>query len=382
MKIVYENSIPHGADYFSQLGSAQAFATGSLRASDLHDCDYLAVRSTTVVNEALLRQAPRLKMVATATAGTNHMDLQYLNQRGLAWQDAGGCNAVAVAEYVVSVLLNSYLYRQLDLSRITVGIIGAGHVGTALSRLLHALNISYVLNDPLRQEAGDSRAFVDLEEALQCDVVSLHVPFTDSGKHATQNLLSADRLALLSADQLLINACRGEVIEETALIQRLQQPNAPTVVLDVYMHEPAINSQVVDNIWLSTGHIAGHSIEGKLRGTQMVYDAFCAHANRSNDLELEDFLAAPLPIAFTPDDPSVEALSYSQLSHLLLSIYDVREDDGLFRQMMAKSNQFAEFRKAYRVRREFNAYTLRLSGVVSEGILRQLTGLGFILETV
>lgn len=382
MKILYENSIPHGADYFSQLGSAQAFATGSLSATDLQDCDYLAVRSTTVVNETLLIQAPRLKMVATATAGTNHMDIEYLNQCGLAWQDAGGCNAVAVAEYVVSVLLNSYLHRQLDLSRITVGIIGAGHVGTALSRLLHALNISYVLNDPLRQQAGDSRAFVDLDEALQCDVVSLHVPFTRSGSHATENLLNAGNLALLGEDQLLINACRGEVIEETALIQRLQQPDAPTVVLDVYMHEPAINQQVVDNIWLSTGHIAGHSIEGKLRGTQMVYDAFCAHANRPSELELEDFLAAPLPIDFTPEDPSVEALSYSQLSRLLLSIYDVREDDGLFRQMMAKSNQFAEFRKAYRVRREFNAYTLRLSGMVSEGILRQLTGLGFILETI
>lgn len=382
MKILYEDSIPHGHDYFSQLGEARSYPMGTNPAEWLSDCDYLAIRSTTRVDETLLRQATQLKMIATATAGTNHMDTAAIEQHSIAWRDAGGCNAVAVAEYVVSVLLNARRQKQLDLDRITVGIVGAGHVGTALSRLLGALNISYVLNDPIRQQQGDKRHFVSLDEALECDVVTLHVPFTITGEYATANLIGADQLSRLTSSQLLINACRGEVIDETALKQRLQRADAPVVVLDVFNHEPDIDTELLPLIWLASAHTAGHSVEGKIRGTQMVYEQFCEHANVTRQLTLEDFLASPLPVDFTPQDPSMEALGWDELSELLLSIYDVAEDDRDFRNALAQGESFARIRKQYRVRRECNSYTLRLTGVVSEGILRQLTGLGFILETL
>ncbi|QPG06681.1 4-phosphoerythronate dehydrogenase [Salinimonas marina] len=382
MNILYESSIPHGGEYFSALGQARSFETGALSPADLANVEYLAVRSTTVVNAALLQEAKQLKMVATATAGTNHLDIPYLESANIAWRDAGGCNAIAVAEYVVSILLKASVEDKIQLDRITVGIVGAGHVGTTLSRLLEALNISYVLNDPPREEAGDSRNFVALEEIMACDVISLHIPFTREGAHPTAGLIGARQLAGLSAHQLFINACRGEVVDEQALAQRLQQKPAPTAVLDVFMNEPAIDTRLLDFLWFATGHIAGHSIEGKLRGTQLVYEAFCEAAAQPVALQMEDFLAAPMPFDFTPRDPSVEALSFAELAQLLLGIYDIAEDDRLFRQMMAESNQFTAFRKGYRVRREYNAYTLRLSGVVSEGILRQLTGLGFTLETL
>ncbi|WP_218355342.1 4-phosphoerythronate dehydrogenase [Alteromonas lipotrueiana] len=382
MNILYESSIPNGADYFTSLGNAKSFDTGALQPGDLTDCDYLAVRSTTPVTASLLAQAKQLKMVGTATAGINHIDTDYLDNQGINWSSAGGCNAIAVAEYVVSILLKAYQSNKIQPDRITVGIIGAGHVGTALSRLLQSLNISYVLNDPPRQEAGDNRSFVSLEEALSCEVISLHIPYIKDGKYPTANLIHAEHLASLLPHQLFINACRGEVVDEAALKARLQKDNAPTAVLDVFWHEPDIDTDLLNSLWFATGHIAGHSIEGKLRGTQLIYEAFCQARKQPTLLQMDDFLAMPMPIDFMPRDPSVEALSYNELTQLLLSIYDIAEDDRIFRQIMAESNKFAAYRKAYRVRREFNAYTLRLSGVVSEGILRQLTGLGFTLETL
>ncbi|WP_018982102.1 4-phosphoerythronate dehydrogenase [Salinimonas chungwhensis] len=382
MKILYEDTIPRGREYFSTLGEARSYAAADVTPHAVSWCDYLAVRSTTPVNETLLQQAESLRLVATATAGSNHLDKTYLQGQGIPWHDAGGCNAIAVAEYVVSILLTAHQQEKLDLSRIRVGIVGAGHVGTALSNLLNALGIAFVLNDPPREQNGDKRNFVGLEEALCCDVVTLHVPFVKDGLHPTVNLLNEKHLAALNSSQLLINACRGEVIDENALLQRLRSSQPPLVALDVYQNEPHINRDLLAHLWLATGHTAGHSVEGKLRGTQMVYEQFCEHAQKPVKLQLDDFLVAPEAISFTAENPSMEALNWDELCALLLSMYAVTEDDHGFRQAMKEEGQFSEYRKQYRVRREFNAYTLQLNGVVSEGILRQLTGLGFVIETL
>ena len=382
MKILYEDTIPRGYDYFSSLGEAVSYSAATVTSDDVASCDYLAVRSTTPVNEELLSNAENLHCVATATAGSNHIDKHYLEERDIVWRDAGGCNAVAVAEYVLSVLLIAHRDKKLDLSRIRVGIVGAGHVGSSLANLLGALDIAYLLNDPPRQKAGDRRHFVDFSEILSCDVISLHVPFVKEGAHKTHHLIDADVLKSLGADTLLINACRGEVINEEALLQRFDNGSAPTVVLDVFDNEPNINTGLLRHVWLATGHIAGHSIEGKLRGTQLVYEHFCELAQKPVKLDMDDFLAAPQPISFMPRDPSMEALNWDEISSLLLSIYDVTIDDKDFRNAMQAGESFSGYRKQYRVRREFNAFTIALSGVVSEGILRQLTGLGFTIETL
>lgn len=375
-RIFFEESIPRGEAYFSTLGDATSFNGPSLTAEQLTHVDYLAVRSTTAVNEALLAKADKLKLVTTATAGTNHMDKSALDAVGIPWRSAGGCNAVAVAEYVVSVLMNAYRSKQLNLSRITVGIVGAGHVGTALAERLHALNIAYKLCDPPLQQAGDHRHFVSMDEILECDVITLHVPFVKAGEHATGHLLDAGRIAGLTSAQLLINACRGEVVDEAALLQRLQQPEPPTVVLDVFFSEPEINQALLPFLWLATPHIAGHSVEGKLRGTQMAYEHVCEAMDVSPSLTMDGFLAVPEAMPFTPKDRTAEALDWDSLSELLLSIYDVSNDDRLFRQDTSKSG-FLHMRKHYPVRRECGSHFLRIPAPVSEGIVEQLSGLGF-----
>lgn len=382
MKIFVEDTIPFGEDYFSTLGSVRSYAWQTIQPSDLRDCDYLVVRSTTSVAPELLTEARHLKLVTTATAGINHMDTDYLNEVGIQWNSAAGCNAVAVAEYVISALLRAALDKRLNWPDMTVGIVGAGNVGTALSRYLSELGINYKLCDPIKQKEGDKRDFVTLEEALACDVVSLHVPFTRRAPFATEKMIGHDALAALLPTQILINACRGEVIDEAALQARCQRSDAPTFILDVFDKEPDIDMHTLQLAWLATPHIAGHSVEGKVRGTQLVYEQVCRAMGLTPTLALTDFLESVEPVELCLSSPGAPELNVTDLSRVWFAVYDIQDDDRHFRQGMAKSNQFASLRKHYRVRRECSAYTLLFPHELSAGIRRQLTGLGFNSRTI
>ena len=160
MKILFEDTIPLGHEYFSGLGDVSRYAWQTLTPEDIKHTDILAVRSTTKVNEALLSQASQLQFVTTATSGTNHIDKNWLDSQGISWNSAGGCNAIAVAEYVLSALLLADQAGKIDINAITVGIVGAGHVGTALAKRLSVLNIQYKLCDPPLSASGDTRKFL------------------------------------------------------------------------------------------------------------------------------------------------------------------------------------------------------------------------------
>ena len=374
MNILYEESIPEAQAYFSSLGYAVAFSTGQHQTAALSDAEVLLVRSTTQVNAALLDAAPHLRWVGTATAGSDHLDKQALSERGIEWVSAAGCNAVAVAEYVVSVLLCAHLERGLDLTQARIGIVGAGQVGSALSRHLDALGVQYLLYDPPLQEQSDPRKWASWADILACDVITLHVPLVEEGDHPTRRLIDDEVLSQLRAPQLLINACRGEVVDQHALMRRLSQPNAPSVVLDVFDNEPFIDAQLLPLLWLATPHIAGHTIEGKLRGTQQLYNSLCAWRNQPATKQLEQFLPLIDPIAL----PSMSCLD--ELSTLLLSIYDIRLDDRQLRLHMAQSASFAPLRKHYRVRRELSAHRLTLANGASPEWMKTLSRLGFRLS--
>ncbi|GGW95129.1 4-phosphoerythronate dehydrogenase [Alteromonas halophila] len=381
MTILVEDTIPFGDEYFSTLGHVRRYAWQSLTPAELSDVDYLVVRSTTKVTPALLAKASKLKLVTTATAGTNHMDTHFLDKAGIAWNSAAGCNALAVAEYVISALLHAARDNRLRWPQCTVGIVGAGNVGTALARVLTVLGINYKLCDPPRQEAGDPREFVSLSEVLNCDAISLHVPLIKSGKHATQGMVNATVLAQLTASQALINACRGEVVDEAALVERCQADAPPTVILDVFENEPAIDLITMDLAWLATPHIAGHSIEGKVRGTQLVYEQVCQAMGLTPTLELDDFLTAVEPVHIQLSSPDASSLTLPDLTSIWHRVYDIQYDDRHFRKGMAESDQFASLRKHYRVRRECAAFTLMFPHTLSAGIRRQLNGLGFRFST-
>ena len=352
MKIYYEDSLPYAQEFFAELGECEVFSHRTVTAEQVADADILLVRSTTKVNEALLHLNQQLQYVATATAGTNHMDFQYLDSRGIAHGSAGGCNAVAVAEYVLSALFVMAEKLQWNLRTKVVGIVGAGHVGSALQRKLEALGISYKLCDPPLAATNDARRFVDLDEIMDCDVITLHVPYIKEGEYQTQHMFDAKRLARLTQRQVLINACRGDVVDNQAALELLQQGKELKLVLDVWENEPTINQQLVPYVKLATAHIAGHTIEGKARGTEMLYQQLCKRLGLPVNKQLSDYLPSPEPALLElPLQESAEDV----IRDLVLAVYDIAQDDLQFKASIGEAEQFRYIRKHYPIRREFAA---------------------------
>ncbi len=275
MKIVADENImalttrlPNAIDWVLKPGRA-------ICAADLVDADALLVRSITRVDEHLLKGSP-VGFVATATSGTDHLDLPWLAANGIAVADAAGANANAVAEYVIASLAELMLEENLPLWKLTVAVIGVGHVGSALLAKLTALGISCVACDPFQQIlAGVS--YVELNTALQADVICLHTPLTDHVSYPTYHMLDEHRLKKINPAAIIVNAGRGEVIDNKALLAHLHQCPQQRVILDVWENEPKPSPQLLQKVFIGTPHIAGYSVEAKLASTKAVAAALIKH---------------------------------------------------------------------------------------------------------
>ncbi|MBC3764518.1 4-phosphoerythronate dehydrogenase [Neptunicella marina] len=371
MKIYYEDSMPYAERFFSQWGECQAFSGKTVTPAQIADAGMLFVRSTTKVNQALIGECKNLKFVATATAGFNHIDIEYLNQRNIPYYVAAGCNSVSVAEYVVSCLCELARRYNWHLPDKTVGIVGAGQAGSALARKLDALGMRYLLCDPPKLAEGDPRSFVDMDAIMQCDIISLHVPLVTAGEHPTQHLFDAKRLAELNENQLLINACRGEVLDNNALLALYQQGAQRKVVLDVWENEPDIVYELIPYVDIATAHIAGHSVEGKANGTEMVYQAAAKHFSLPNSISLQPMLPQPEHAVI---ELSNQPLDWSDLYAVVKKSYDVALDDKTFRNKVVSATDFEYIRKNYAIRREFAALQVNAGNCA---LSQAIYGLGF-----
>ncbi|GAL08689.1 erythronate-4-phosphate dehydrogenase [Photobacterium aphoticum] len=351
------------------------------------------IRSVTKVNAALLSKANALKFVGTATAGQDHVDEALLADKGITFTAAPGCNKVGVAEYVLSSLMVLGQQQGFSLFDKTVGIIGAGNVGSYLAQCLDALGIRYLLNDPLKQAQGDPRTFHSIEAIQQqCDVITLHTPITRDGDYPTHHLVDAAFLGQLKAGSILINAARGPVVDNQALKAALlvsQQQHAQdvgirphlTAVLDVFEQEPQVDLALLPLLAFATPHVAGYGLEGKARGTTMVYNRFCEFLGVDKAVEAASLLpVAPVPLVAL-SQPWDEATLFS----LTQLVYDVRRDDGVFRREMGQTEEgsaemataFDRMRKNYWDRREYSAITV--AGEATFGV-ESLAQLGFTVE--
>lgn len=381
MLIVADENIPLLDSFFGDIGQIRRVSGRTLSAGDVRDADILLVRSVTRVNQALL-EGSRVKFVGTATIGTDHVEMAWLQTQGIAFCAAPGCNANSVAEYVLSVLSVYAERRGLeDWSELSVGVIGAGNVGGELARKLDRLDYTVKVCDPPRAERGDEGEFVSLEEALACDVVTLHTPLTRETAHPTYHLLDAARLAQLNQDQLLINTSRGGVIDGGALLDRLNGANPPTVVLDVWEQEPRISPQLVDRVWLATPHIAGYSLEGKVQGTEMIYLALCRFLGLPVRKKAGQFLPEPAlsKLSFTSSAEEMTAANAA-----IRCCYDPRRDDAQLRLAMGlpadeRGPAFDRLRRDYPVRREFSSVKIQLKGT-SKSLQDTFRALGFKLK--
>lgn len=354
MNIYIDENIPYAKVFFSELGNVNFFSGRSVNAMQLADADVLLVRSITTVNEKLLKLNTCLKFVGTATIGTDHIDQQYLQKRGVTFTSAPGCNKISVAEYILSSLLVLTEKLQFQLVNKRVAIVGAGNTGTAVFERLTALGVNCKLYDPPLQLSGDKREFCSFSDALEADIISLHVPKTTTGLFPTVHMFDEKVLRQLTPSQILLNASRGDVIDNQALLKLAKDKLTPTLVLDVWENEPNIEKKLLPFVEIATPHIAGYSLDGKARGTEMLYNALCEFQSLQPKYSISDFLPSAAVHATTIS----QNLNQSLVKSLIHLIFDVRRDDCLFRQMIDQVNGFDTMRKTYQERREFSTLTV------------------------
>lgn len=343
--------------------------------SDVKDADALLIRSVTRVNAELLHNS-RIRFVGTATSGLDHIDRDYLEANTIYLADAAGSNANAVTDYCLAALAFAILHRGLQIADARIAVIGAGHVGGLLVHKLRRLGLQPLVCDPPLQQNGAPGEFCTLEEAACCDVVSLNVPLEESGEHRTRALVNTDILSSMPASGVLINSCRGEVIDEAALRKHLQDNELFTVVLDVWQNEPRINPVMMALADIATPHIAGYSARAKDEAAARIVCAL----KRFYGIET---YSADTHVGSSNWDAGQGTIGLGCRSawDTVLQHFDLPKLTSEFRQVYKSGNEkqaFDAMRRQLASRREFCETALR---DVPEEAAGLLGALGFRLET-
>ncbi|GJL54565.1 MAG: erythronate-4-phosphate dehydrogenase [Nitrospirales bacterium] len=377
ISIVAGESIPYVEEAFSTLGTITMLPGRSITSASLQATNVLLIRSITKINETLLHDTP-VEFVGSASAGVDHIDTGYLQSRHIGFASSPGSNANSVAEYVITALLTIAGRTHMTLSGKTIGIVGVGHIGKLVQHKAEALGMKPILNDPFLAETGDIDHH-SLDETLSCDIVTLHVPFTQNGPFPTHHLINSDTLACVHPSTIFINASRGEVVDTQALLDAITQNRIGPTVIDVWEHEPHIHWELVNAVTIGTPHIAGHSLDGKAMGTYMIYTALCQHIGVAPQWEPSDSLPSPsIPsITVTPSNHSEE----EDLRAITTKLYDLLADHARLKALLdeppeKRATLFDGLRKHYPIRREFHR-TIVKAPTAAATLRRQLTALGF-----
>ena len=365
MKIVADDKIPFLKGVFEPFAEVVYLKGAAISPADVADADALVVRTRTKCGAALLTGS-RVRFVATATIGYDHLETAELEKLGIAWCNAPGCNAASVAQYLAAVLTGF----GVPLAGRTLGVVGVGNVGKLAVKVGEALGMRVLLNDPPRAEVEGQGGFVSLDDvAREADFVTLHVPKVKDGKYPTVKLLDEKFFAAARDGVCLVNAARGEAVDGTALKAALKSGKVAHAAVDVWENEPDIDRELLDLCDFGTPHIAGYSTDGKANGTTA---AVRAVAEFFGITELKDFRAVPPPPAnetllAADENAPVER----ELHRLVCHTFDLHEADGDLR---ADPAAFEKLRGGAPLRREPFAY--RVSGGSPE-LRRKAAALGF-----
>lgn len=381
MRFVVDKNTPLIVDAFSTLGDVEAIDTSEFTRDRVKEADAVIVRSEVKVGPALL-EGSKVRIVGTTTIGTDHLDEPWLRRQGIAYANAPGCNANSVCEYVLAALLVYGRKHGIQLKGRTIGIIGVGNVGSRIRNMAEAIGMIPLLNDPPLARASGDPIYRPIEEVLNADVITLHVPLTKSGPDATVHLIDKRRISALKKDALLMNTSRGPVVENTALRHALKERKIAGAVLDVWENEPNFDPDLLTLVDIGTPHIAGYSLDGKTNAVRMVYDAVCGMLKVNPRWSLDQNKLPP------PASKELTLSAYwrgtdEELGELVRRCYDILQDDRALRGTMMdpideRGKRFQRLRTGYRVRREFRATTV--SGATGPAAV-QLAKLGFTLNT-
>jgi erythronate-4-phosphate dehydrogenase len=351
VQIVADENIPLIDQFFGDFGEITRLPGRTMTNEDVRDADLLLVRSVTQVTPELL-EGSRVKFVGTATIGKDHIDLDYLKKHGIGFCSAPGCNAQAVVDYVMSALSVLVDTRGIGFEDLSVGIVGVGNVGLKLRQRLEQMGLTVKACDPFKSEA-DVGILSALDEVLSCDVVTLHTPIEKTGEHPTWHLIGEAELQRMKPDVCLINASRGAVIDNEALLEHLKTHDDFCAILDVWENEPELNTELLDWCALGTPHIAGYSLDGKMRGTELVYQGACEFFGLPIRGKLAQFLPEP---GIKRVNFGEQAPHYQALRTAIRAAYEIRVDDGVMRSAVRHSKDlkatFDQLRREYPLRRD------------------------------
>ena len=324
MKVIIDHKIPYIKEAIENITDDVVYLPGNAFTREtVKDADALIVRTRTKCNRELL-EGSKVKFIATATIGYDHIDTEYCREAGITWTNCPGCNAGSVEQYVHSVLLLLKEKKGLDLKNATIGVVGVGHVGSRVARMAEGLGMKVLLNDPPRAEQGE-QGFVDLATmARECDVITFHTPLNREGAYRTYHLVDEEFLFSLERAPFVINSSRGEVVDTASLLVALAAGKIKAAVIDTWEYEPRISKELMEVAFLATPHIAGYSADGKANATRMSLEALCLFFGIEADFSI-------LP----PEGPKG---------------YDpIRDSEWL----KASPEKFEWFRENYPIRREF-----------------------------
>ena len=352
LSIVADANIPLVSQAFESIGHVDVLNAELITPEVCRDADVLLVRSVTRVNQALVSHS-KISFVGSATAGIDHIDQSALTQQGIQFRHAPGSNADSVVEYVLTTLIQLSTLKAKPLEGLTLGIIGCGHIGGRLAQRAPALGLKILKNDPpLAQQ--DASGYVNLHTLLtMSDIVTFHVPKSPD----TYHMVTEAELQSMKSGAWILNTSRGDVIDNQALKTHLSTGQLDACVLDVWENEPTPDVELLKKSTFATPHIAGHSVDGKLQGTIMLYQAVIEYFGLQPSWNYQQVLQQnkPTPLLIPPQS--------NWLSVLAQHLYDLESDHSRMQNLLTLPEEqvaswFRHLRRSYPPRRSFHLHTL------------------------
>lgn len=371
IKIIADQNIPFLRGVLEPFSEVIYLPGKQITREVVRNADALLIRTRTTCDETLLKGSP-VKFIGTATIGFDHIDTGYCDKKGIKWVNAPGCNSSSVQQYVAGALLKIAAENNFFLRDKTLGIVGAGQVGSKVEKFARTMGMRVLLNDPPRERREKDTAFCDLDTILaEADIITLHVPLIPEGQDKTYHLFGRERFEKIRKGAWLINTSRGEVVETEVIKNVITHETLAGAVIDVWENEPELDIPLMHMAFLATPHIAGYSTDGKANGTAMIVREMSAYFG----LPLNDWSPAEIP---PPANPAFDIICNGKSNEdivrkAVFHTYNVIEDDVKLR---FDPSRFEYIRGGYPVRREFTSYSVTLKGGnhIAE---RQLNDLGF-----
>lgn len=376
IKIIADDKIPFLKGVLEPFASIEYLNYSQITNEKLKDVDALLIRTRTKCNKELL-EGTKVKFIATATIGFDHIDTKYCDEKNIKWLNAPGCNSGSVMQYFASAILSLAHKKNISLKDKTLGIIGVGNVGSKVERFAKTIGMKVLLNDPPRERAEGKDKFVSLDELIsKSDIITFHVPLNKEGNDKTFHLADKNFFNKFDEQKIIINTSRGEVIDTSALKEAIEEEKISFLVLDVWENEPNIDIDLLSKTDIATPHIAGYSADGKANGTSICVNAL----NEFFNLGLEKKwypkeIPAPNNSSFIEIDCSTKSeqeIIFDVINHT----YKIYDDDFRLRNSV---QSFEKQRANYPIRREFHYYTLKLKNVYTS-LQEIFMNLGFNLE--